>query len=342
MNILVLELKRIGDIVMILPALNALRTAFPQAHISLCMMESYRELLPGIPMVDEALLYRRKSLNLGLLKRLVCGKWDVCLDYTGNDRAALFALLSHARRRITYLHTRRYPHRAWAYNELVDSSVATVHTIDRHLDLLAPLGIQRDAHAIPTPVPLAIPPESDREVSDLLRQEGIDGPFAVIHPGTTRAEKFWEPENWAAVIDHLQGERGLPCVLTGSRAPYEQAHLAAIRARVRTPFHDLSGRHGLLTLNAFIRRAALLLSMDSAPVHIGSTFGTPQIALFGPTNPCVWRPRHPKAIILSPGHSGPVTEFGPRVTPRSLKELPVETVTRAIALLLPGDHAVTV
>ncbi len=340
MNILVLELKRIGDIVMILPALSALRAAFPEARISLCMMEGYRELLPGIPMVDEALLYRRKSLNLGLLSRLVCGKWDVCLDYTGNDRAALFALLSRARRRITYLHTRRYPHRAWAYNELVDSSVTLVHTIDRHLDLLAPLGIQRDPHAIPAPVPLALPPEADLEVTELLRQEGIEGPFAVIHPGTTRAEKFWEPENWAAIIDHIQGERGLPCVVTGSKAPYEQAHLAAIRARVRTPFHDLSGRHGLLTLAAFIRRAALLLSMDSAPVHIGSTFGTPQISLFGQTNPSVWRPRHPRSIILFAGHPGPLTEFSPRVTPQPLKDLPVETVISAIAQLRQKSPAI--
>ncbi|XHR28873.1 MAG: glycosyltransferase family 9 protein [Chthoniobacteraceae bacterium] len=335
MNILVLELKRIGDLILTLPALSALKAAFPEARLTLCLLEGCQGLLPGIPTVDEALIYRRHSFNTELLTRLAKGKYDVCLDFTGNDRAAFFALLSRAGRRITFQHTRRYPHRAWAYNEFVDSSVVDCHTVDHHLNLLAPLGIRYDA-ATPPPIELTPPPETERQAGERLAELGIEGPFAVVHPGTARAEKYWEPGNWAAVIDHCQGELGLPCVITGSNDTFEQTHLAAIRGRMHTAPHDLSGKIDLLGLCAIIRRSSLLLSMDSAPVHIGAAFGTPQIALFGQTNPYVWRPRHPRAIILYPGNPGPVTHFTPKTPIHPLSELPVETVLRAIDLLYPG------
>lgn len=332
MNILVLELKRIGDLILTLPALSALKKAYPGANLTLCLLESCEGLLPGISSVDEPLVYRYRGSNARLLARLVSGSFDICLDFTGNDRAAFFAALSRAKRRISFGNVRRFRHRAWAFNEFVDSNVVETHTVDHHLNLLRPLGIRGGAEPA---IELAVPEASARRAGQLLRESGINGPFAVVHPGTARAEKYWEPDSWATVIDYCQEELGLPCVITGSRAPFEQAHLADIRSCMRTPWRDFSGGLDLMTLAALIRRTSLLLSMDSAPVHIGAAFATPQIALFGQTNPFVWRPRHSRAIVLFPGESGPLAHFVPNIQVRPLRDLPTQTVIGAVHTLYP-------
>ena len=326
MKILVLKLKRIGDLILTTPALVALRQAFPNAHVTLCILENCADLVPALPFVDETLVFRNGRANAKLLARLALGGFDVCLDFTGNDRSAFFALLSHAPRRITFGWVKRSWHRPLAFNEFVDSSVRENHTVDHHLDLLAPLDIGRGD----VPVTLNLPESAGADAARVLAQAGINGPYAVVHPGTARAEKYWVPGRWATVIDYCQGELGVPCLITGSRAAFEQAHLAAIRARVHTPWHDGSGKADLLALAALIRRAALLLSMDSAPVHFGAAFGTPQIALFGETNPFAWRPRHDRARVLYAGEPEPLTHFEPRAKPRPLIELSTEAVIGAI------------
>ena len=300
-------------------------------------MENCEGLIPAMPYVDETLVFRNHRANARLLARLATGRFDVCLDFTGNDRSAFFSLLSHAPRRITFGWVQRSKHRPLAFNEFVDSSVRENHTIDHHLDLLRPLGIERrDA----PPILLDLPVQADDEVARLLAEARLDGPYAVVHPGTARAEKYWLPERWAEVIDHCQGKLGLPCVVTGGMAESEQAHLRAIRSKLRTPWRDFSGKLDLLGLAAIVRRASLLMSVDSAPVHLGAAFGTPQIALFGETNPFAWRPRHERALVLYAGESQPLTKFEPRAKPRPLSDLSTQTVLDAIAFLSASLKAV--
>jgi len=336
MKILALKLKRIGDLILTTPALVALRQAFPDAHLTLAIMENCEGLIPAMPFVDEIFVFRHHRVNAKLLAQLTLGRFDVCLDFTGNDRSAFFTFLSRAPRRITFGWVKRAPRRALAFNEFVESSVRENHTIDHHLDLLAPLGIPRRE----VPVTLDLPWSAHEDVSRLLAEAGIDEPFAVVHPGTARAEKYWVPERWAAVIDHCQGVLGLPCLVTGSRDPFEQAHLQAIAAHLRTPWRDFSGKLDLMGLSELIRRASLLMSMDSAPVHLGAAFHTPQIALFGETNPFAWRPRHDRALVLYAGSPEPLTRFEPRARPCPLIELSTDAVIAAIGSLsarLPAE-----
>lgn len=337
MKILVLKLKRIGDLILTTPALVALRKAFPKAHVTLCILDNCADLIPALPFVDETFVFRPRHANAQLLARLAAGGFDVCLDFTGNDRSAFFALLSRAPRRITFGWVKRSWHRPLAFNEFVDSSVRENHTVDHHLDLLAPLGVERAG----VPVTLELPASAGADAARVLAEVGIKGPYAVVHPGTARAEKYWVPERWAAIVDYCQGELGLPCLVTGSRAAFEQAHLKAIRARLHSPWHDGSGKADLLGLAALIRGASLLLSMDSAPVHFGEAFGTPQIALFGETNPFAWRPRHERARVLYAGEPEPLTHFEPRAKPRPLSELSTEAVIRAINSLSASLRATT-
>jgi ADP-heptose:LPS heptosyltransferase len=161
----------------------------------------------------------------------------------------------------------------------------------------------------------------------------------ILHPSSARSEKLWEAARWAEVIDHFSQDNEFDFVLTSGPAAHEQTHMAAIMHRTRQKFIDLSGKTDLLTLAALVGQAQLLVTVDSAPVHFAAASHTPQVILFGPTNPFHWRPTESPALILH-GKSGmPATEFAP-VRPRfAMSEVSTEAVISAMDLLLPRRAA---
>jgi len=337
MKILLLQLKRIGDLILTAPALQAVRRCHPEAHLTLCVMEAAAGLAPACAMVDEVLVLHRKGNNLPFWSKLALRQYDICLDFTGNDRSAFISLLSKAHRRITFAKVSKSYFRPLFYNEFVQSSVRERHTIDRQLDLVKPLGVTPPPQGEEPEEPdfgLVIPPRHQESARQLIANEGItDGLYAIVHPGTARTEKYWCPQKWATVIDHCQTQRGLPCIITGSPDPYENEHIAAIGKALRSPFRNLAGKMDLPTLAALIRHASLLVSMDSAPVHLGAVFGTRQVSLFGQTNPYHWRPRHPRAATLLAGHENALAEFSPHFERRPLSDLSTQAVIGAISNL---------
>lgn len=331
MKILVLQLKRIGDLILTTPALSALREAQPGAQITLVHATGTGPLIQAMPFVDRSFSYGAPASSLAFWPRLMLESFDACVDFTGNDRSALLSFLSKATRRLAFGWVRKSTFRPLFYNELIDSSVRDHHTIDHYLHLLAPLGVATGQR----PIHLEIPEAHEQSACELLRREGIDGPMAIIHPGSARPEKYWDPERWAAVMDFCS-EKGLRCVLTGAGQAYEQEQIGRTKAAVKghEPL-DLSGRIDLLTLAALIRKAKLLLSVDSAAMHLGAAFGTPQVALFGMTNPFHWRPRHAAAVVLSAAQKMPVSEFVPKARGAAMKQISTQSVLDAITRFLP-------
>ncbi len=287
MRILLIQLKRIGDVILTTPALVALRERFPDAHLTVAIDANAAGLAAALP-ADEVLV--RRPHNLCFWRAILSRRFDTTLDFTGNDRSALVSALSRAPRRITYQRFAKKPLRRRIYTDFVDSSVRDRHTADHHTDLLAPLGIAVDD----VPSQLTLPPEAIAEADAFLTANHVAAPFTILHPGTTRAEKYWPAENWTRLISQLPG----PLIITGSNDPAEQRHLSSILTPAVT---NAAGALTLLGTAALIHRAALVVAVDSAPVHLADALGTPVIALFGPTNPFHWRPRDPKSHVIQLG-----------------------------------------
>ena len=321
-RILVLQLKRIGDLVLTTPALYALRKA--GAQVTLVLTDETAALLPLLrEIVDSALVYERGRGNIALWWRLLRGRFDATLDFTGRDRSAIMTFLSRARQRIvSRAALRRAPRwRQRCYNVTVDTSVRSRHTADLYLDQLVALDLQGvpTIHASPDGSPagpvLNLPEGAADRAAQALASSGIDpaDDFVVIHPGSARAEKYWLPERWADVIAFCQGELGRPCVLTGGGDAFEEEHLNRIHAALADRGQncaDLSGRVDLTTLAALLARASLFVGVDSGPAHLAAAWRRPQIVLFGPTNPFHWRPRHREGIVFQGGHGdAPVRVF---------------------------------
>jgi predicted lipopolysaccharide heptosyltransferase III len=335
-KILLLQLKRIGDLILTTPAIAALRNNYPDAHITLAASKDCAELLPAISNLDRVLIARRNLRDVAMVSSVAGKRFDYCIDFTRNDRSAFLTLLSGARRRIASYRVREQSKtRARVYTDLVGVRVRDMHTIDYNLALLQPLGVR----AAPLAPQLNLP-RAAREAADRLRRDWrIMRPYVVLHPGSARREKLWDAARWAEVIEHFTLDNEFDLVLTSGPSVDDQAHITEITNRSRNEITDLSGKTDLLTLAALIGEAQLLVTVDSAPVHFAAATHTPQVILFGPTNPFHWRPTHSPALILQGKSVAPVTEFAP-VRPRiSMSEISTEAVISAMDSLLPRRAA---
>ncbi|MFN2475126.1 MAG: putative lipopolysaccharide heptosyltransferase III [Chthoniobacterales bacterium] len=331
MNILLLQLKRIGDLILTTPAIAAVRERFPDAKIALAVAAGSRELLPAITDVDETLVAHGRITDAAGWFRVARRRYEYCFDFTRTDRSAFVTLLSRARSRVVADHPRfRGQMRSLTYNKLIDVPIGEMHTVDYHLALLEPVEVEHASQKLRLNLPAAALEAAGR----VLANAGLAaGEFIVLHPGSARREKFWEPERWAALIA-AAARYDLKCVVTGARSSLEQGHIAEIRSHSRHPFIDLAGQVDLLTLAALIQRARMLITVDSAPMHLAAASQTPQVALFGPTNPLHWRPRFTPAVILQAGQDSPVTAFTRKQKAAPMNRLSTEQVIDAMKSLL--------
>jgi ADP-heptose:LPS heptosyltransferase len=365
-NILLIQLKRIGDLILTTPAIRALREKFPDGKIILIASRECSALLPVVVGIDRSFLISRKLRDLATFVEVARTKFDCCVDFTGNDRSALLTFFSGARKRVAADRIREQSKiRARVYNQFVEHRLSDMHTLDFNLALLEPLGIvdasselrlelpagareKADALRRAAQIDNGSPPQAGRRATWMGKPARVDepggksiNPFIVCHPGSARAEKFWQAERWAAVIDHAQTKWHLNVLITGGNWNFEQEHIREIKSKLRQPVIDLSGKTDLLTLTALIAQARLLLTVDSAPMHFAAATQTPQVVLFGPTNPFHWRPRESRVLILQGESKVPLTEFPPRQPRLPMNQISTEAVIDAMNELLssPAEQA---
>jgi predicted lipopolysaccharide heptosyltransferase III len=330
-RILLIQLKRLGDFILTVPVVPALRAAFPSAELVMVVPAAVAELARCVSQLDRVISFHPGRPNLETWTTALAGEWDACLDFTGTDRSALLTKLSRARRRVGYVkHARRL--RKLAYTSLSSASVRELHTVDLHLALLTEIGIQ--APLVTRGIPFKLPQDAKKSARSLLEAAGAAGPYAIVHPGTVREEKFWIDERWAEVCQQLHREQRISIVLTGTDEGLELPHLQALRRRLNIPFADLTGRLTLVEFAAVIAGCEVVIGVDSMAMHLAALFARPQVALFGPTNPFHWRPRHAQARVLLAGHGAATTSFSPKERKRDMKLISTQAVVDATRSLL--------
>ncbi len=333
MRILLLQLKRIGDLILTTPTIAALRERFPEAEMTIVVSSECADLLPAISGVDRILMARRNLSDLAAFLTVAGNKFDYCIDFTRNDRSAFLAFLSKARKRIVSYRVRdQSKSRALLYTDFVNVRMRDLHTIDYNLSLLEPLGIV----GVSSSLHLQLPQAAHEKADALRRNCNVSKSYIVLHPGSAREEKLWEAGRWARIIERYSQDNNLDLILTSGASKHEQAHIAAIKNK--TKIIDLSGKTDLLTLAALIAGARLLVTVDSAPMHLAAATRTPQVILFGPTNPFHWRPRESPALILHGKSAAPVTEFSPVQARLPMSQISTEAVISAMDSLL-SRHA---
>lgn len=281
-RILVICIRRLGDVLLCTALVRSLRRAWPQAHIEVLVNRSAAVTLEGNPDID-ALIVQPDKPRLGdylsLLPRIFRG-YDLAISTLYSDRPHLYALLAAPRRAgVIAAGEPGARWKRWLTRHPADLD-SSRHTVEQYLQLADALGIAR--------VPEVVPPHA--MLDDALASETRAQPYAVVHPTPMYAYKAWPQTAWQALIRHLLA-RGLRVYLSGGPAASERVQVAAIAA----PFdpaqvRDLSGQLAFAQLPQLIGGARVYVGPDTSVSHLAAATGVTSVVLFGPTDPAPWGP----------------------------------------------------
>lgn len=279
-RVLVVMLAAVGDAVHAMPVLNAIRRHHPSSHVTWVLQPGLRPFVDGHPAVDETIAFDRKAGWRGFAavrRELRARRFDVALVLQPYLKAGIVAGFAPARVRLGFDRARARD-LSWAFTNRKLVARPVQHMQDQYLEFLDALGVPRG------PIEWRLGPWEHERAAQREFLARFDRPIASVVVGTTKPEKDWPAERWAAVCDRLWAEHGLHPVLVGGRSAREVEAARVILERARHPVHSALGS-GLRPLVGILDGSALVLSPDTGPLHVAVALDRPSIALMGYTNP---------------------------------------------------------
>jgi ADP-heptose:LPS heptosyltransferase len=296
-NILVIDFGQLGDVILSLPALNAIRQRFPQARITVAVGGAAASVVEMAGVADEALAVDRvglrdgpKHLSVWQIGKLVIDvrrrKFDFVIDLHSLSETNLLGFLSGARHR---LYARR-PGRSLDYTANFQppppTEDRTKHAIERYLDVLAPLGVGEVSRTPRLPAR----EEDGRAVDEMLRKAkanrksrdrsdpGADGdaPLVGVFPGAGHPSRRWPIERFAELAWMLERNDSVRTVLFAG--PEERQLVREARPKF-PPSTLVLDRLTVPQLAAAAARLSVFVSNDTGPMHIAAAVGTPVVIL---------------------------------------------------------------
>ena len=295
-KILLIRLRRIGDVILTTPAISALRKGIPTASISYVVEKPYRELVDGNPNLDKVIVLEKKQRLRDFLKliRLIRKeKHDVVLDFHGGPRASLITLLSKAKLKVGY----RIKYKNFIYNVKLPRSPKEghFHSVENHINLVKALGA--DVKSLP---PLYLPQGQETEVEKVkkfIEENSLErSKIITIHISAGNAFRNWGVDNLVQLTNLLARRPDVNVVLLGTSE--DQKAEEEILKKSTASLLSLVGRLNLREVKELISHSSLFVGPDSGPMHIAASTSTPIVALFGPTLPANFAPWQAKAFVV--------------------------------------------
>ncbi|HBH96166.1 MAG TPA: lipopolysaccharide heptosyltransferase II [Candidatus Omnitrophica bacterium] len=296
-RVVIWKLSAMGDFVLATPSLRAIRRRFPTSHISVVVGQALGALAARCPYVNDVILYDPKRRDWTrraarrVIRRVRQGAFDLSIDLQNSRLTHLMAWASDIPTRVGY-------DRRWgrSLSQRVSLPRRAMDPVSHQFELLRSAGIPPDGMALEL-----WPTEQDEQAAHRLMAElRLDSrkPLVGLHPGGSARwrTKRWAPARWAALCDRL-ADAGAQVVITGSTS--EQPLIDAVRQLTASAPALVVGRTSLMELAALIRRCAVFVTHDSAPLHVAVAMGRPTIALFGPTDPARHAPPSPLVHVVS-------------------------------------------
>lgn len=341
-RILVINFGGIGDEILFFPVIQSLREAYPGAHLTALVEPRCKGIKDFNPAIDEVLTLDVKGKRsvaevARTVMQLRARKFDLAIGSGRSPIMPLLLLMTGAPYRVGF----------------------DANRLSGTLTFKAPLNAQQYAAQmyydlvgnwlhIPFRLPQVALTGGDREwAKQFLAEAGVvlgEDQVVVFHPGTSRLAvekkflKFWAPTQWAELGSRLQAS-GIKVVLAGG--PDDAEAIRAIRLAMPTePIMAYGQTKGLGQLAALIAQASVLVSVDSAPMHVGVATGTATVAIFGPTDPAKLLPQGTvhQAVFVDGLACRPCLWDRRKTTCDELsclKNLGVEAVESAVRRVLP-------
>jgi ADP-heptose:LPS heptosyltransferase len=298
-KVLFIRLSSLGDLILTLPTLKAIKDRYPHAHISWLVQDALQDVLSGNPSLDEIIPVDLLSVtdkyatprawlrggvrllhNLAKTRHIFRErKFDVVLEFQALFKSGIFAFLNWGAERYGFQNARELSH--LFLNRPIFVRDKSRHAVENYLQFARYFGCPTEEVAFP----LYIPPEDERYIEGIFRQEGIKpGDLTVFVSATARwRSKFWEQGAFARLGDELVRRYGAKLIFSG--LPSERGYLQGIRAQMREDALIMAGRTTIKQFLALMKRSRLYVGVDSGAMHAAAACGVPVVALFGPSNP---------------------------------------------------------
>jgi lipopolysaccharide heptosyltransferase II len=309
----------IGDAVLLIPTINAIRRAYPACSIDILAEKRNAAVFQLVTVIRKVYLYD----TLSGLPSVLRNRYDVVIDTEQWYRlSAVVARTINAPVKIGFASNDRerlFPHPV-AYS-------LDAFEVDSFMNLLQPLAITIH-HVVPSPF-LHIPDLAADTAASLL--EGVGGkPIIVMFPGSSVREKCWGTERFISLANRLT-ERGATIVIVGG-----QEEISTGEEIIREASGlNLAGKTSFVETAATIARADILVSGDSGLLHIAAGLDTPTVALFGPSSIAKWAPRGKRHRVVDKNIScSPCSRYG-TIPPcphnvRCMADITVDEVFQAV------------
>lgn len=300
-RILIVRTDRIGDVVLSTPVIKALKDNFPGSFIAMMVSPSTQELVRGNPYLDEVIVYDKSVIHRSLLSSIKFAfylrkkKFDLALILHSTNRVNIIAFLAGIKNRVGYgrrlgfLLTKCLPY---------SKSKGEKHEVEYNLDLLRAIGVEVKDAGLFIPKDIA----SERWADDILLSYGIskDYRLIVIHPSASCVSRLWPVERFAEVAKVLIKKYDARVIIVAGKNDVTLAD--KLCSLIGYTVVNLAGKTNLMQLASILRRATLMISNDSGPVHMAVACGLAVIVLFGRGQPGIgpvrWGPLGEHDILL--------------------------------------------
>lgn len=335
-NILIVRTDRIGDVVLTVPAIRAIRKNFPDARLTVLLSPLTFDLLKGLDFIDEILVDDRRGPHKGLwgflrlIRMLRQKKFDLAVIYHTKKRTNLACFWANIPYRLGYKNNK--------YGVLLNHPVEDIrHKGHKHeaqycLDLLNNIGIQSNELFLE----IRKDQNTDNWIIDFLRSKGIETSeeLVVLHPAASDPTKQWPKENFAELVNEMHRKKNsIRYIIIGTK---ENRHLARdIQNKSDVEILDTTGMFLISQLVSLLARAKLLISNDSGPVHIAAALGTPVVSIFTRNQPGInpqrWQPLGEKNRVVSVPFNDQVSfKKAGEYDPQNMVSIPVGQVLEAV------------
>ena len=307
-NILIIRLSSLGDVLMSVPAVRALRQRFPDAHISWLAEGSVTGILAHQDFIDEVIFFPRAALTRHLkkghlataayilgdfLKSLRRREYDWIVDLHGIAKSVALMFIARGKKRIGFGKTFAKDMSHLFYNERVNGPEKRIHKVERNMLAARYLGCDRPA----PDKPLLVHDSVRTYIDDFFRSHNIHPPVFAINPFASRGSTFkkWPLERYADLIQRIRRERmGSVVIIWGPGEREEAQRLAAMVGDSAC----LACQTDIAQLYALLARASVYVGGDTGTTHLASAANVPVLSIFGPTDFIVNRPYSKNSTIL--------------------------------------------
>lgn len=296
-RILIVQTAFLGDVVLTLPLLQVTRDFFAGSKVDILVVPRSADICQNHPDINEIIEFDKNGSDRGIsgfrrtVGRLRKKDYHLALIPHRSLRSASLAFLAGIPLRVgftkstgKFLFTKRVPYEK------------QMHEIERNLSLLSGLGI----NALPFQLPRVFPSPDDRRiVHEILQSAGISNAAKVvgIAPGTIWNTKRWLKEGFSRLSAMLVSD-GYQIILMGSKDDVPLCEEVKLLSGV-SHVHNFAGKLSILQSAELIRRCSVMVSNDSAPMHLSVSVGTPVVAIFGATVPAFgFAPRGEHDIVV--------------------------------------------